>query len=101
MSADNWATCPRCSKRREDALAKREADIAASYGKIPVADFDNLRFQLSADRHEQLDATFREDYEIWGAEDGEVKVKYRGVCGACNLRLNFEHSHPLDFGEES
>jgi hypothetical protein len=101
MSASNWATCPRCSKRREDALAKREAEIAASYGKVPIADFDNLRFQLSADRHEQLDATFREDYEIYGAEDGRVKVSYSGRCTACGLDLTFEDSRPLDLGEES
>lgn len=38
---------------------------------------------------------FREDYEIYGAEDGAVIVSYSGVCEECNLRLQFETTTPI------
>lgn len=39
--------------------------------------------------------TFREDYEIYGAETGTVTVSYRGECQRCNLLLEFETTHPI------
>lgn len=101
MSADNWADCPRCKVIRETALVERERAVEDAYGKVPVAEFDAMRADLERDKSTLADPTFREDYEIYGAEDGVVRVKYSGHCRDCNLRLKFEHEHPLDVGGAS
>ena len=102
MSADNWAMCPRCKANREDAAGLAHETAIKSYGKVSVTEFDELRDE--ADRLSELinnppgagqGRTFREDWEICGAEDGEVFVSYRGACQTCGLSLKFEHVHPL------
>lgn len=99
MSASNWAFCPRCMQGRAEALAFREAEVQAMYGRVPVEEFDAARRSLEAAKlegiREERDETFREDYEIWGAEGGVVKVRYRGACESCGLSLAFEHEHEL------
>lgn len=47
-----------------------------------------------------VDPTFREDYEIYGAEDGTVMVSYGGSCTTCHLTLDFKHEHNL-YSEET
>lgn len=96
MSADNWADCPRCAKRREEEIAHTESQINAAYGHVPVAEFDQKRADLEKLKASRPDPTFREDYEIYGAEDGVVKVVYSGRCSTCGLALKFEHEHELD-----
>jgi hypothetical protein len=96
MSADNWTTCPRCTKAHEAAIDKREKAVADSYGKVPVEEFDRARQEVDSLKATRLDVTFREDYEIYGAEDGEVTVAYSGRCSQCGLGVKFSHVHPLD-----
>jgi hypothetical protein len=97
MSADNWAQCPRCTSAGTAKLQAREAAIQASYGVVPVADFDDARRALEADKaaFERRAPTFREDYEIYGADTGVVKVGYSGSCGECGLQLDFTEEHPI------
>lgn len=97
MSADNWAKCPRCKANRIKAADAAQAAALAAYGKVDVAEFDRLRAhadELSANVETGTE-TFREDYEIYGAEEGVVLVGYSGRCTVCGLSLSFEHSHPL------
>jgi hypothetical protein len=98
MSADNWAHCPRCTARELALLDRRREAIAAAYGKIPVEQFDAEREELAVAEHafKQRDRTFREDYSITGAEDGEVEVRYSGRCTYCNLKLSFVDTHPME-----
>ena len=35
------------------------------------------------------DSSFREDYEIFGAQSGEIEVHYKGRCKACGLGIAF------------
>jgi hypothetical protein len=104
----NWAMCPRCKTTREDAAAEAHRNAIAAYGIVSVTKFDALRDE--ADRLSELidnppgagqGRTFREDWEITGAEDGEVFVGYCGACTDCGLTLKFEHTHPLDIGVTS
>jgi len=97
VSADNRAKCPRCAKRTEAALLKRELAVAESYGTVSIEDFDRARADLADERSAAQGAlpTFREDYEIYGAEDGIVHVDYSGSCQECGLSLSFTHEHPL------
>ncbi len=90
MSADNWATCPKCLKKRraeKEQLTKRAAD---SYGKVSAEDFDELRKKadsLSMD----IEETFREDYELGILESGEFYVSYQGQCSVCDFGKQFKH----------
>lgn len=95
MSASNWAQCPRCTVRGQLKLRARDAEIQASYGVVPVEDFDEARRALAADTaaFEKRHPTFREDYEIYGAETGSIKVSYGGSCTHCGLSLSFDHDH--------
>ena len=98
MSADNWAVCPRCKKREMNAIAELDRKVEAMYGQLSIDDFLVMR-QEAQTRREALPmriATFREDYEIYGAEDGAVEVHYSGSCKDCGLKLKFTDYRPLD-----
>lgn len=91
MSADNWAICPRCLEGGREAHDEAVQAVMATYGKIPVDEFDAKRAALP-----QLDPekfrTFREDYEFYGADAGEVVADYSGHCSQCGLGVDFsEH----------
>lgn len=97
MSASNWARCPRCTKAGREALAQRNAAVQASYGTVPVEEFDEARRQhaQAVAEFERRDSTFREDYEIFGAEDGVITVEYSGGCRECGLHLSFINKHVI------
>jgi hypothetical protein len=95
MSADNWTQCPRCARARGVEAENKAVQVEASYGNVTVEEFDQLRSELADLRARPVDETFREDWEI-GVFDGEFYVKYKGVCGTCNLRYEFKHEHTLD-----
>jgi hypothetical protein len=97
MSADNWAQCPRCRARGNREIVRRTEEIESVYGKVSVEEFDRLRAALTEFQQKLNDAsyTFREDYEFYGAEDGEVTASYRGWCTKCDLTLEFEDSHVI------
>ena len=100
VSANNWAICPRCKADRQKAANAARLKADKAYGKVDVAEFDELRAkaaelakQAVSDGHDYR--TFREDYEIWGAEEGEIFIGYSGGCSECGLTLRVEHRHPL------
>ena len=95
MSASNWAVCPRCVIRATRDHDQRLGAVMDTYGTVPVEDFDRARSQIE-EVHPQDYATFREDYEIYGAATGVVTVSYGGSCSTCGLSLSFKHEHPLD-----
>jgi hypothetical protein len=100
MSADNWDKCPRCVSRNLHTIAELAGKVSEAYGSVDVETFDQMRQELSDKQaaHDDYNAfrTFREDYEIYGAEDGLVEVSYRGGCRECGLSLEFEHAHTID-----
>lgn len=100
MSADNWAYCPQCTERCEASFRQREAAIAASYGTVPVEKFDADRAKLDADKRafDTRTPTFREDYEIYGAETGEITVTYSGHCTECACGLDFDDVRSIPGG---
>ena len=89
MSASNWAVCPNCAKKFHD---EQESKLEAAYGVLTKEDF-----ALLVDEADQtIEETFREDYEIYGAESGTIHVSYSGRCRDCGLALKFDHNHTLD-----
>lgn len=109
MSADNWTTCPGCILRSETGKAKLATLIAESYGKVSIEEHDALREKLA--NWPDLEDTFREDYEITGAEDGTVTIVYRGSCTkafeeydkprrdwrGCGAHLEFKAKHDVEY----
>lgn len=96
MSADNWAACPVCLAKAREAVEAEQEKVRAAYGSLPIAEWDTLRaaapvFDADSSEHR----TFREDYEVWGAEEGVVHYSYRGQCASCGACCKFEGSHPV------
>ncbi len=94
MSADNWTNCPRCLDAAEKAHAAEIAAVMATYGTIPVEEFDAKRAALPTvtPAASEVYMTFREDYEIYDAETGEVRISYRGGCTKCSLACEIKTS---------
>lgn len=97
MSASNYAKCPRCQRALDGTVETLRYRIVADYGKIPASEYSDLQGKLDvAIRRAQVGShTFREDYEIYGAETGTVTVSYGGSCSECGLELSFEDSRPI------
>ena len=95
MSADNWTQCPRCLKRRAMEVENKETEVGAAYGNVTVERFDQMRAELESLKTDEVDNTFREDYEI-GVFDGEFFVQYKGACGTCNLRHEFKYEQDVN-----
>jgi hypothetical protein len=96
MSASNWAVCPRCAKRLEAMAEALLAEIATKYGQIPIDEFDALQRRLAECQNAKPEATLREDYEFYGAEDGTVVAEYGCTCTKCGLTADFTYRHELD-----
>ena len=106
MSADNWTTCKHCKDtRRADhdfATADLRKRIADDYGKVPLEEWEEARRQLADleagiaffEKSEANYFTFREDWEIDGAETGTVTVTYWGRCSVCGYGVKFTHEQP-------
>lgn len=98
MSADNWAVCPRCKLNEMNAVKALDYRVENEYGKISIDDFLVLRNEAQQ-RREALpkqESSFREDYEIYGAEEGTIQVEYRGSCKYCGLVTKFTYSQKMD-----
>lgn len=91
MSANNWATCPRCVKRLQaEEDAKAEA-LAASYGKVSADEYDRLKAELRATATAETKYELREDYSLGVQPDGKFSVSYHARCSACDFRFSFKH----------
>jgi len=84
MSADNWTVCPRCFDNAQREADEAKVEVMGLYGTIPVEEFDARRKALVEPNAADF-ATFREDYEFYGASEGEVQASYSGGCGKCGL----------------
>ncbi|SLC05891.1 Uncharacterised protein [Mycobacteroides abscessus subsp. massiliense] len=107
MSANNWTTCYACQTRRADAdderIAEQRKRIEDAYGQVSQEEYDSLRGRVESAIAEieatPLSRTFREDFEIHGAETGVVTVSYGGSCTVCGYGTSFEERHPIEARE--
>lgn len=95
MSADSWTTCPRCTRERDESIAREEQLVAQMYGKVTVAEFDRAREALEHKKAQAPEETWREDYEFFGADEGTVVAVYGGSCSACGLTHKFRYESPI------
>lgn len=89
MSADNWDICPKCLAAAKKAADEASAKVYEQYGKVPPEEFDRLREEIPTVDPEKH-RTFREDYEFYGADTGEVHASYSGRCSECNLSVDLK-----------
>ena len=87
MSADNWASCPRCYDRAAAEHAAKIEDLLNLPRDAP--DWDARRNAIPDAPKRDDFWTFREDYEIHSASTGTVHVDYSGRCQVCSLSLTF------------
>ena len=92
MSADNWAICPRCKKKTEQAQAALLGRVETDYGKIAASEYLELVEQSKQPLN--LEHTLREDWEI-GIYEGEFRVSYSASCETCGFSHEFEHRQPV------
>ena len=91
MSASSWATCPQCQLRHSAAASAARTDADQSYGLVPAETFRDMQ-RLAEEKAQPLsEATFREDYEIYGAATGVITVSYGAGCTECGLSVSFTH----------
>jgi hypothetical protein len=106
MSADNWAQCPKCHdlklKAWQQAVRDKQEYLASVYGKVTAEEYMllvdkpvDVENPGEMDEDNSRTATFREDYEFYGARDGVVEVSYRGGCAVCDLQITIDESYPL------
>ncbi len=98
MSADNWATCPRCLDTERAKVTAARAALDEQYGKVTRLEYKSLEAarvtaEEALEKFQDYKArTFREDYEFYGADEGTVQARYSGGCNKCGLSVEFEHS---------
>jgi hypothetical protein len=68
--------------------------VESTYSSIPSEQYRANLAAIKIPEPEEF-RTFREDYEIGGAEEGEVEVTYSGSCTVCRLALQFSHAEAL------
>jgi hypothetical protein len=94
MSADSWAMCPRCTNNDEQEIPAMERKLHESYGKVSFEEYEQMQTTIDECRYERDNnprrATFREDYEFYGAETGTLQISYSGQCTVCGLKLKFQ-----------
>lgn len=103
MSADNWTTCYACASKRDSRVVEQTAVqqklLHDAYGQVPQSDYTALQIDVEAAidaiSEKPLERTFREDYEIYGAETGVVTVSYSGQCTTCGYGTSFEEHRPI------
>ena len=83
MSADNWGICPKCYQSK----FKKMKD---SYGKVSQEEYLKM-----INRNPLLDATLREDYEIWTDKDGTFNIIYNCHCEECNFTYKYKFEKNL------
>ena len=96
MSASNWANCPRCNRRAQREAERLNKVASESYGLVTAMEWNQMVEDANSASVYTPDANLREDYEIYGAEDGSIIVSYSAQCGDCGLSLSFKHEEVFD-----
>lgn len=96
MSADNWATCPRCLREATKARDKAIEAAAKSYGKLPADKWKEKSDK--ANRPLKIESHMREDYELGVDDTGGFLVVYYASCQDCQFEFHHRHEErvPLD-----
>ena len=92
MGADNWAACPKCKFKKENAVIEARLQVEKSYGKVTSDKFLSLINDISNKENEEQEKTLREDYEIGMDEYGSFSINYRASCSECQFKYNYDYT---------
>lgn len=90
MSANNWATCPRCLAKSRDEIEKRAAQLDAQHGATPAKDWMAEVRKLD-DMRKPIGEDLREDWELGVTRDGKFKVVYWCRCDKCDFAWQYRY----------
>ena len=99
MSAESWATCPRCLELLNLEKDKVQDDVEEAYGKVSQEEYQEMVEKARKFKLTGPGVTLREDYWLGIDNDGEFKIQYRGSCSQCNFLFNFSHKEQAYTGE--
>ena len=94
MSASNWNACPRCKATFDAERAAAIVQVAESYGKVPIEEYEKLREVASRERPAILG--LREDYELGINGHGVFFVHYNGECVECGFQYSYAHTEDVE-----
>jgi hypothetical protein len=75
----------------EELVTNQRDGVIDLYGKVPLETWVRLRSEVKKVDPEHY-RTFREDYEFYGVQDGEVIAQYGGQCSVCGLSCEINTS---------
>jgi hypothetical protein len=113
MSADRWSTCFHCCRTAKNGVAAVHEDykrqLGEAYGQIPLDEYRLLEAEAQAavmaaqDKLSEIrdNTTFREDWDITGADEGTVCISYAGSCSVCGARVTFNAEQAIDSPTEA
>jgi predicted nucleic-acid-binding Zn-ribbon protein len=89
MSADNWASCPKCENQKR----KLEQELDDKYGVISREDYQELQAELDNLKNDgrYTKHNLGENWNI-GIHEDKFNVSYKAVCDKCGYTYTFEHS---------
>jgi hypothetical protein len=95
VNASNWAVCPKCLRKRREAVAKAEKKSSDSYGKVSKEAYQSLHKKAADLASEGQEPTLQEDYELGIYEDGSFYVRYTANCEQCSFGHRFVHDEQV------
>lgn len=96
MSADNYAYCPKCLKRRRQEIAEAAANLENAYGKVGVDAYLLAHATFMKMSETDIGEFMREDYDLGVDRDGQFTVNFRCRCERCQFIFNFKFQGPAD-----
>lgn len=88
MIADNYRKCPCCLAKETARVNAAVAKVAASYGVVSAADYDDLK---AACQRRVTPENLAEYYELGVDRDGKFFVSYSCCCRECGFKHTFKH----------
>ena len=96
MSADNWATCPKCLNKDKNDLDKKRKELDDQYGKIDKNKWLQKLEKLNKEEKDRGDnSSLREDYKMGITNEGEFYIGYSGVCSVCDFKYTYNFDKQL------
>lgn len=93
MSADNWATCPKCKTNNVKKIEGLEKKLSSLYGKVDLVEYEKARVNLEErkkDIEKQSQSTLREDWSLGVDSEGTFSVSYACSCRVCNFSFVYK-----------
>lgn len=92
MSANNWTTCPKCKRKKEDAAERLRKKALAAYGTVSAGQYADMLGMARDAKEVPLQNSMREDYELGVDSEGRFSIAYRANCTACGFIFDYDRT---------